>query len=342
MPTASLGGRSRPDASARPLKLLWIGYFRDTRDGDKCDEQRMARALERVGVDVTRCDAPWDDAERMLEASAPDWVFFSKCKDFARRRLRRMRASAPGVPFGQILFDLMDHRDRVLRGVPWLRRSRLSWWLPLARDFDLVFMRERGHFDRYAELGVRCVYLDQACDPEEEPVDHASARCDIAFFGNYYPSRDRALRALSERHQVCVHSIYPSPWRRAGFDAHPGVFGMAFAEAVASARIVYGESATHDVDGYWSDRVYRVLGRRGFFLTRYTPGLEESFRNHEHLVWYEREEELRPLVARYLADPGERKRIAESGFRHVRSHHTYDVRAREMLEHLLRPGRRPR
>jgi hypothetical protein len=118
--TAPHGGPSpsRIDAAAKPMKLLWIGYFRDTRDGDKCDEQRMAHALERVGVDVTRCDAPWDDAERRLATSAPDWVLFSKCKEFTRKRLKRMRAAAPDVPFAQILFDLMDHPDRVLPGVP--------------------------------------------------------------------------------------------------------------------------------------------------------------------------------------------------------------------------------
>src|SRR5262249_51786152 len=142
--------------------------------------------------------------------------------------------------------------------------------------------------------------------------------------------------------EVRIRSIYPSLWRREGFDARPAAFGAAFAEAVASARIVYGESVTHDVDGYSSDRVYRVLGRRGFFLTRYTPGLEQSFRNHEHLVWYETEDELRPLAARYLADAGERKRIAEAGFQHVRTHHTYDVRARELIDHLRGAGPRAR
>ena len=97
--------------------------------------------------------------------------------------------------------------------------------------------------------------------------------------------------------------------------------------------------ATQFLGGYWSDRVYRVLGNRGFFLTRYTPGLEDFFVNHEHLVWFERKQELKPLAERYLRDPEARRRIAEAGFQHVRQHHTYDHRVREILAVLARTSK---
>jgi spore maturation protein CgeB len=46
------------------------------------------------------------------------------------------------------------------------------------------------------------------------------------------------------------------------------------------------------------------------------------------------------LVAQYLADPAARQQIAEAGFRHVRAHHSYDHRARQMLDVLRRTSPR--
>jgi spore maturation protein CgeB len=42
------------------------------------------------------------------------------------------------------------------------------------------------------------------------------------------------------------------------------------------------------------------------------------------------------LATRYLSDEPARRRIAEAGFAHVRAHHTYDHRARELLGVLER------
>ncbi len=326
------------------LKLLWIGYFPQTSLGDLTDDERMARALERAGATVQRCNPPWRDAERRIAEQPPDWVIFSKCREFSPHRLRKLRAAHPTLPCAQLLFDVMDYWDRLLPGLRWFRRSRLSWWLPLARQLDLVFLRERGHFERYARWGVRCAYLDQACDREEHPAEGFSeaAVCDVAFFGTFLDSRFRALNSLDGRHDVRVYAIDPRPWRRAGLDVRPAVFGDAFAEAVAGARIVYGESASLEVEveGYWSDRVYRVLGRRGFLLCRYAAGIEATFKNEEQLVWFRDPAELEGLVTRYLADGEARRRIAEAGFRHVRAHHTYDHRAREMLDVLRRTALR--
>ena len=318
------------------MRILWIGYFRQTPYGDRTDDDRLASALVRAGADVQRCEAPWPDLESELSRQQPDWAIFSKCHEFSPARLARLRAAHPTLRCAQVLFDLMDYSDRRVPGIPWFQQSRLEWWLPFARQIDLIFMKERGDFDRYAREGVRCVYLDQACDIDEGPVEPPADATinDISFFGSLTPPRAHSLLLLNRDRRVVIHAQRGRPWQRLGLDVRPAVYGTDFAVAIASSRIVYGESVTLTVDGYWSDRLFRTLGRKGFLLTRYTLGLEQVFENHKHLVWAQTDEELTTQAARYLADADARQRIREAGFRHVRAHHTYDHRARELLQTL--------
>jgi len=320
------------------MKIIFVGVFSPGRFGERSDDERVARALERADVEIVRCDARSGGFEGLVDAHRPDWVVFNKLQGWTSERVRRTREIAAGVGLAQILFDLMDYADNRVRGVPWLRRSRLSWWLPVAREMDIVFLRERGNLKRYALEGVRGYYLDQAADAEESPSTNAPAtlRCDVAFFGSYLPSRGRMLRRLAAGRRLRVYSACRRKWIMHGVPASGAAYGSRLAEAVAAAGVVYGESARSDIDGYWSDRVYRILGHRGFFLTKYVPGLETIFTNHRHLVWGHDDDELVDLCSPYLADPVRRCKIAEAGFQHVRAHHTYDHRAREIIGVLER------
>ena len=214
----------------------------------------------------------------------------------------------------------------------------MSWWLPVARQMDVVFLREKGHLERYGRLGVKGYYLDQACDADESPASEwpPEMSCDLAFFGTHFPDRERMLKRLRRGRTLRIYSDRPRTWIWSGLSALPAAYGVRLAQAVAAAKIVYGESVRNDIAGYWSDRVYRILGHRGFFLTRYAPGLENFFTNHEHLVWGRDDDEIAALADRYLADEPARQRIAAAGFAHVRTHHTYDHRARELLGVLER------
>jgi hypothetical protein len=314
------------------VRIAFAGHFRP--DGEcRTDEDRVAKALARAGARVDPIDARDGLVENRLLAARADWVLFSKLDRPSPSLVDRLRREQPGLKFAQILFDLMDYEERLIRGVPWLRRNRLQWWLPFARRMDVVFLRERGHLERYAREGVHGYYLDQAADADERPADigPAAMTCDVAFFGSYLPQRETILKRISKDRDLRIYADRPDRWLRCGLRAEAAAYGTRLAEAVAAAKIVYGENARNDVEGYWSDRVYRILGHRGFFLTRYVPGLEDFFTNHEHLVWARDDDEVSELAARYLDDESARRRIAAAGFEHVRARHTYDHRARELL-----------
>ena len=324
------------------MRILFAGDFADFAPDGRTDEERWARALERRGARVIRLERPWAGLEARIEHERPELVLLAKCQGLGARRVEAL-AQRPDRPvLAQVLFDLMDLVERDDGWRRWRRRNRLEWWLPMARHFDVVFHREKGNLERYAALGVRGVYLDQAADAEEVPAEDVGRadRCDVAFFGRFMPARAASLQALARTYSVRVHTTEPRKWRGYDFEVRPPSYGRALARAIRGAGLVYGESATHAVEGYWSDRVYRVLGHRGFFVTRYTPGLETFFDNGEHLVWFRRDEELPGLVHRWLADEAGRERIAAAGYEHVRAHHTYDHRAAELLRQVAALPRR--
>ena len=66
--------------------------------------------------------------------------------------------------------------------------------------------------------------------------------------------------------------------------------------ACSSARIMLG---LHSVDTsltMMSMRTFEILGSRGFYLTQWTPAIENYFINHHHLVWTRSAEETIDLV----------------------------------------------
>lgn len=88
----------------------------------------------------------------------------------------------------------------------------------------------------------------------------------------------------------------------------------------------------------FSNRVVNTLACGGFLIQRYTPGLKTLFANHEHLVWYNTEEELISLIEYYLDKPIDRKRIGSQGRDLVISTFTYDKAVVRILEDVGRTG----
>lgn len=78
-------------------------------------------------------------------------------------------------------------------------------------------------------------------------------------------------------------------------------------------------------------RIWDVLGCGGFLLTNYQAELPYYFKEGEDLVCFDGVEDLREKVGYYLTHEGERRRIAENGYRKVKEGHNYIERIRTIL-----------
>ena len=113
------------------------------------------------------------------------------------------------------------------------------------------------------------------------------------------------------------------------------VYGRAFARAVRGAAVSLGIHAFASQGapgGCQSNRIWKVLAAGGFFLGEHAAEMDQLVTPGVHCASYRDQDEAIAQIRRYLADPAERRRIAEAGRAHTLRHHTYAQRLRVVLE----------
>jgi spore maturation protein CgeB len=89
-------------------------------------------------------------------------------------------------------------------------------------------------------------------------------------------------------------------------------------------------------EGFISNRIYDALASGGFVISDHIAGIEAEFDGA--VPTYHTHGELEPLIARYLADPSERRRLADHGRAVVLERHTFEQRVeaiRDVVEPLV-------
>lgn len=81
-----------------------------------------------------------------------------------------------------------------------------------------------------------------------------------------------------------------------------------------------------------SQRIWDVLGCRGFLLTNYQSELPEYFEVGKDLDCYESISECREKIAYYLTHDDIRHEIIENGYKKVQAMHTYQIRIAQILK----------
>ena len=206
--------------------------------------------------------------------------------------------------------------------------------LEVARRSSLLFTTAGGMIPIFERLGVpRAAYLRGGCDP----LEHTRGRPrralegEAAFIGKAIgEERVKLMHAVASRFDL---KLYGEGWKgtQGLAPTRTHVYPKQYRDICASSRIVLGVDASHDVYLYFSNRTWLTLGCGGFLLTRYIPGLEEFFTNHEHLVWFRSTPEALELIDHYLRRDTERERIARSGFDYVHTYHTFGHATAEII-----------
>jgi spore maturation protein CgeB/SAM-dependent methyltransferase len=195
----------------------------------------------------------------------------------------------------------------------------------LARVADQVYFSNKTHIRINAEQGLtNCSYLPCPTDPDSFHPIKQEPEFDLLFIGNHNnESRLNLLKKLDARFDLRVAG---HDWESTGLKALGPAYGENFSRLCAQARILLGIVGDEwkDLEAYFSNRLVNVMASGAFLLQTYTPGLESVFTNHEHLVWYQDEDELFSQINQYLADIAARLRIAENGYREVTAKYTYD------------------
>ena len=203
------------------------------------------------------------------------------------------------------VFWSIDSHCMLRRHIDLAKRSR----------FDIHLNSTAGYLDYFRPYSDVVEWFPNAypCDLIS-PQTAATAAHDVGFCGTMIQDRKRWLARLS----------------RLGLPVHADVFvlGNAMINAIVSYRIGLNKTIADDLNF----RIFETLGCGTFLLTNEVDHLDALFTPGLHLVTYSSPEDLVAKARHYLSSPDERAGIAMAGHAHARQHHTFDARARRLVQ----------
>lgn len=280
------------------LKINFVGNFNRGYVGELADEVHLARELEFLGHTVTK--VPRDQWKAFVDGETPnaDWVLPQKadiniiCKWDAfndEKYVDELRKASSGPVF-YFVWDFMLNPD-----LP-------DWHINMARAADLYLSGERGIFDLYKKEGVRPYYFQMdVCDGNIPTFYNEEKKYDVVFTGSYLGQGDRIefLRKINAEIPITIFSWNYQEWQKEGFISYPAVYGADYNKLIGQSRIVLGLSVEPHCEGYWSNRVGKVLRAGGFLLQQYAPGMER-FGSQEGVLFFSTPEEAIQNIRDFL------------------------------------------
>jgi hypothetical protein len=220
-------------------------------------------------------------------------------------------------------------------------------------DMIMVSNRDSKDHAMYAgEVPLIRAFYDGVCPKEYWPKP-AKPTCDCFFGGNNFwllwkemvakkintapwigkfsgaKFRDEFLREVGERFELEIRGEWG--WNEFPHEVGKPVFHPWYNDTLRGARIVLN-TINLPRKGLLTRRFFRSMATGRLFMTQYTPGLEETFANHRHLVWFKGLEEGLDMIRFYLDHETERERIAAAGRREIIKRHTWRHRLAEFVE----------
>jgi spore maturation protein CgeB len=226
----------------------------------------------------------------------------------------------------------------------------MGYWKSIAAAYDGFFHIQPGEFEaRLEEAGcARHAFIQTGCDPEVHrpadltPEEARALGCDVSFAGAGYPNRNQVLSGLTDFDL----KIWGVDWTAQVLQKHlqnPGerFTPELFAKIVAASKVSLNlhASTTHPgVDPNYdalNPRVFEIAACGGFQLCDPCIGLEQFFDPDTEIPTYRSLPELRERLSHFLGKPDERAAIAERARARALRDHTYEHRARQMLDCLF-------
>ena len=191
--------------------------------------------------------------------------------------------------------------------------------LEIAGNFDFIFLAQKAYVQPMIQAGIKNVmWLPLACDPEIHGKVKVDKEFDVGFVGSISSTLDRRKNLLEK-----LKKQFDLDCQRKFMDE--------MAEHYSKSRVIFNNAINNDLNM----RVFEALCSGSLLVTDSAPGsgLEEFFKDKEHLVIYN-DENLEEIVSHYLKNKLERERISSEGRREVLAKHTYGHRTEWMIQVL--------
>ena len=148
-------------------------------------------------------------------------------------------------------------------------------------------------------------------DAEVEYFKDLDEDIDVSFIGNLYGKRRHYIDQITKKVEVVSDA-----------------FGPKHSEITSRSKINLNFCTAAGA----SDRIYKLLGAKGFILSDDWVGREKTFKDGEHLVIFKDIDDLNEKIQYYLDNPADRERISAAGHKEVQKY-TRDEWAVRVVAH---------
>ena len=229
---------------------------------------------------------------------------------------------------------------------------RFNWYSRrVASAFDWALTTSRQAERKYAELGIKAVFLPWACNPELFYPHPGPKQYDVSFVGQRHGSRGRIIERLTADGLKVFTSGAGWPNGRLGWVEMAAVFSatrvnLNLIESSAGPLLRRGwrfRGATR-IDRLlvplfppptqMKARVFEIAGSGAFALTGPFDELSECLIVGTEVVVARGYQQLRDTITYYLDHEDERERIAAAGLARCVGEHTYQHRFAQLFERI--------
>lgn len=201
--------------------------------------------------------------------------------------------------------------------------NRLDTNLALVAAYrpDLLLMSHSLHLAPLFSTSVE--FFPFGADPHifRSDIPLPDRTVDIAFAGSHtsiYAERDANLRSMETSLSQ----------RNCSFRKRPYLEKLS--ELYGNSKIVFNQTADHIKT--FNMRIFEGMGCGALVLTDDTPEQSRLFQDGKHYIIFNSTEDLLEKAQYYLEHLDEAAKIAAAGHKHVLKAHTYEHRARQLLE----------
>ncbi len=237
--------------------------------------------------------------------------------------------------------------------IPLIVGQHAAPFTPAMQDlsaYDLLLSSIPHYVDKFRSMGKSAEYFRLAFESTvcEQIPPRDDRDVDVAFVGGFsahHLGGAELFNMLAEKgvamslHGYDADSL--SPQARRCF--HGPLYGREMYELYTRAKIVVNRHI--DIAGRFANnmRLYEATGSGAMLLTDHKDNLNELFAVGEEVAAYSSNEQCAELIAKYLADDSQRRRIARNGHQRTLETHTYYDRMAELAgivsEYIGKPAR---
>jgi hypothetical protein len=309
-------------------KITFLGNFRV----DFTSESHHAKTLESLGHEIVRLQESEITSEVILQSAKESALFIW---------IHTHGWNTPGkLTMEDVLLKLKNHN------VPSMT-YHLDLWFGLSRQKDLRRKPVYKYIDHFftvdskmadwfnSKTSVKGHYLPAGVYDQECTYVPTKLTEEVIFVGSKtyhseWPYRPKLINFLTK--------TYGTKFNLYGKEGVRPVRGQELNNLYASTKVVVGDTLCPEFNypDYWSDRIYETLGRGGFLIHPYIPGLEREFEDKKHVVFYQYNnlDQLKELIDYYLNNYEEREKIRKAGHEFVKNNYTYKNRWQTILKEL--------